>query len=141
MREKQPFILAVDDDESILALLERILTMEGYNVVTASDGKTAIEILDERQPALTILDVVMPFVNGFDVLARLREKSGQPVIMLSARGEAASREQARAAGANDYIVKPFNVREILERVEHNLDGDRGIGNQTAPAAADSLRRN
>jgi DNA-binding response OmpR family regulator len=141
MQEKQPFILAVDDDESILALLKRILTMEGYNVVTAGDGRTAIEILDEHQPTLTILDVVMPFVNGFDVLARLREKSGQPVIMLSARGETACREQAYEAGANDYIVKPFNVREILERVHCNLGGNHGGDNQTAPAATGGLRRN
>lgn len=141
MLDKQPFILAVDDDESILALLERILTMEGYNVITASDGNTAIEILNERQPALTILDVVMPFVNGFDVLAQLREKSGQPVIMLSARGEAASREQARAAGADDYIVKPFNVREILDRVHYNLNGDHGIGQSAASAITGSPRRN
>ena len=141
MLKEQPFILAVDDDESILALLERILTMEGYHVVTASDGNTAIEILNERQPTLTILDVVMPFVNGFDVLARLREKSGQPVIMLSARGEAASRDQARAAGADDYIVKPFNVREILDRVHYNLDGDHGADPPTTSATTGSLRRN
>lgn len=121
MTGQEPFILAVDDDASILSLLERILTMEGYNVVTAGDGRTALEILERQQPALTILDVVMPFLNGFDVLARLRENSEKPVIMLSARGEAASRDEARSAGANDYIIKPFNVRDILDSVSANLD--------------------
>ena len=139
MAEPQSFILAVDDDASILSLLQRILTMEGYNVVTAEDGRTAVEILDSRRPALTILDVVMPFVNGFDVLAKLRQKWQSPVIMLSARGEAASREEARAAGANDYIIKPFNVREVLDSVSHNLAADNAA-RRPATVSGESISR-
>ena len=74
----------------------------------------------------------MPFMNGFDVLAKLREKSDRPVIMLSARGEAASREEAQTAGANSYIIKPFNVREVLDSVSDKLAPDNTA---RTPAAA------
>lgn len=94
------------------------LTMSGYNVIAAKDGREAMEYALTRNYMLLLLDLVMPHHSGFEVLEALRKKRrGQPVIILSARGEEADRVKGLTMGADDYVVKPFSVRELLARVD------------------------
>lgn len=117
---KTPLILAVDDDIAILRLLERILSLEGYNVVITPDGHQAVPLLLEHKPDLAILDIMMPGMDGFEVLDQLRQHSDIPIIMLTAKGEVASLHQALDTGADDYIRKPFHTRELLARIRAKL---------------------
>jgi DNA-binding response OmpR family regulator len=110
-------ILTVDDEPRFLRLIEANLTSAGYQVVTASDGATALNSVAEEKPDLILLDVMMPEMNGFVVLDRIREYSNLPVIMLTAKGEEADRVEGLNRGADDYIVKPFSATELLARVK------------------------
>ena len=93
----------------------------GYDVLQAYDGVAALEIISCSEPDLCILDLMLPLMNGFEVLRRMREKGIEiPIIVLSARGETADRITAFRLGADDYVVKPFSVIELLERVKANL---------------------
>ena len=111
-------ILLADDEANILMLLEMELQAEGYNTVCCEDGGKALAKIREEKPSLALLDWNMPIISGLDVCRRLRETGNQlPVIMITARDEMDDRIAALEAGADDFISKPFNIREVLARVK------------------------
>jgi len=118
--KKCPYIMVVDDDKEILRLLERVLELEGYGVVTTADSSSALALLDECKPDLVILDIVMPGPDGYQVLQSIRQRSNVPVIMLTARREASSLHKALALGADDYVTKPFRPLELMTRIKAKL---------------------
>ena len=109
-------ILTVDDEPRFVRLIEANLKTAGYEVLTANDGKTAIDIVANQSLDLVLLDVMMPEMDGFQVLDRIREFSTVPVIILTAKGEEADRVEGLNRGADDYVVKPFSANELLARV-------------------------
>jgi DNA-binding response OmpR family regulator len=115
-----PRILVVDDDPSILKLVRANLEARGYQVLTAADGEEAIRMAEKEKPELLILDIVMPGMDGFVVCRKIREWSRVPVIMLSAREGENDQEKCAACGANDYLTKPFVLRELLSLVKTML---------------------
>ncbi len=117
---KGPVIMVVDDDEAILNLLIRVLEPEGYHVIPAADGQSALALMEECQPDLLILDVMMPVINGLQVLSWVRQRFDMPVIMLTANQEDAVMRSALIVGADDYMIKPFSTKELLARVRAKL---------------------
>ncbi len=111
-------ILVAEDDPAVRQGVVDALTFSGYHVMAAADGRQAMNYALSTQYDLLLLDLVMPHHSGFEVLEALkRNRPGQPVIILSARGEEADRVQGLKMGADDYVVKPFSVRELLARVD------------------------
>ena len=110
-------ILIVDDDEEIRLLLTELLTRAGFQVNEAGDGRSALRQLFETPPALVILDVTMPDMDGYQTLERIRDLSDVPVIMLTARTQELERVRGLSSGADDYVAKPFGRQELLARVQ------------------------
>ncbi len=110
-------ILAIDDDRNILALIEIYLKKEGFDVVTCTDGLSAVSLVREVRPALVLLDIMLPGKDGWSVLHDIRAESQTPVIMLTAKGDPADRIQGLELGADDYIPKPFNPKEMIARIK------------------------
>ena len=125
-----PHLLVVDDDRRIRDLLSRYLHSEGYRVTTAETAMEARAKLDGLRFDLLILDVMMPGESGFDLAKAIRTSSGVPIIMLTARSEAESRIQGLELGADDYVAKPFEPRELSLRIGNILKHTRPT---TAPA--------
>jgi two-component system, OmpR family, alkaline phosphatase synthesis response regulator PhoP len=120
-------ILVVDDEIYIVHILEFTLTMEGYEVLTAADGEEALRRLEQDRPDLVVLDIMMPKVDGYEVLRRIRadeEFRQLPVILLSAKGRPIDRQTGLEIGADDYIVKPFSPRRLLEKIQDLLERER-----------------
>jgi DNA-binding response OmpR family regulator len=115
--EEHPLIIAVDDEESILKLLSVNLRADGYEVVTASNGEEALKLMDECEPDLIILDIMLPGLDGFQVLDLIRQRSQVPVIMLTARAEEAALRDSLLLGADDYMQKPFSLLELAARIK------------------------
>ena len=116
-------ILIVDDDASIVIALEFLMRHAGYKVATASDGQQALDYLAEHEPALMILDVMMPNKNGFEVCEQVRtdhRHASLPILMLTAKGREAEKTRGLALGANAYISKPFSTHELVELVKSLL---------------------
>lgn len=114
MREK---ILVIDDDEKITSMLRRSLAFEGYTVLTANHGMDGLKQILEHEPNVVILDVMMPQLDGWEVVRRIREGgSDVPVLMLTAKDEVGDRVKGLDLGADDYLVKPFALEELLARV-------------------------
>ena len=109
-------ILIVEDDEAIVRLLRRGLTFEGYQVETALDGETGLAMAREHHPDLVILDLMLPGIDGLEVCQRLRGSSNVPILMLTAKDTIQDRVSGLDAGADDYLVKPFELDEVLARV-------------------------
>ena len=109
-------VLVVDDDHDIRLLLKELLDRAGYDVDEAPDGRTALRRLYERPPALVILDVTMPEMDGYQTLERIRDLSDVPVIMLTARSQELEKVRGLSAGADDYVAKPFRMEEVLARL-------------------------
>ncbi len=127
-------LLLVDDDVEFCELLAEYLTAEDFDVAIAHDGRKALEQLREAPVDITILDVMMPVMNGLDVLRDLRSFSQAPVLMLTARGEDIDRIVGLELGADDYVSKPCNPREIVTRVRAILRRvDASSGAQAAPS--------
>ena len=110
-------ILVVDDEKNIVQLVRMYLTSEGYDVEVAYDGKTALEKARQVKPRLIILDLMLPEVSGLDVCKQIRKESNVPIIMLTARGDDVDRIVGLELGADDYVPKPFNPRELVARVK------------------------
>src|SRR5579884_324068 len=110
-------VLVVDDDDDIRQLLRELLQRAGYDVDEASDGRTALRRLFESPPALVILDVSMPEMDGYQTLERIRDLSDVPVLMLTARSQELEKVRGLSAGADDYVAKPFGRQELLARVQ------------------------
>jgi DNA-binding response OmpR family regulator len=113
-------ILLVDDEPLIIDSLSYSLEREGFDVKSAVDGNEALESVEEFNPDLIVLDLLLPDISGFEVCRRLREKYSTPVIMLTALGEEIDRVQGLEVGADDYLAKPFSFRELLARVRATL---------------------
>lgn len=109
-------ILLIDDDEELCDLVSEYLTVEGFEVDAVHNGESGLNRALENNHELIILDVMLPKKNGFDVLRELREKSKMPVIMLTARGDDMERIVGLEIGADDYLPKPFNPRELVARI-------------------------
>jgi two-component system, OmpR family, response regulator MprA len=109
-------ILVVDDDPKITQLLKRALSLEGYAVLTAGSGAAGLEEVRLNNPDLVILDVLMPGIDGIEVCRRIRMDGDTPVLLLTAKDEVADRVKGLDSGADDYLVKPFALEELLARV-------------------------
>ncbi len=118
--EKRPLIMAVDDEEALLKLLSVNLSLDGFDVITASNGISALELLEEYQPQLVILDILMPGLNGFQILDLIRQRSNVPVIMFTARCDETTLHDALFLGADDYVTKPFSLLELEARIRAKL---------------------
>jgi len=116
MPAKKTTILAADDDPQLLRLITRNLQLEGYDVLAASDGQQALELIENNSPDLVLLDVMMPRMDGFTVCYRVREFSSVPIIIITARGQDQDKVRGLDLGADDYLTKPFSVDELLARV-------------------------
>jgi DNA-binding response OmpR family regulator len=117
---ERPLVLVADDDEDILALVSLQLERGNMEVIQARNGEEALALAEERQPDLAVLDVMMPGLNGYEVVKRLRatEEAGRmPMILLTARAGGGDASYGYQVGADDYIKKPFSPAELRERVE------------------------
>ena len=109
-------ILVVDDDEKICQILSLYLRSKGYEVFTCQSGSKAITSFEEFSPDLVLLDVMLPGMDGWEILKRIRKISNAPVIMLTAKGDTTDRVQGLDCGADDYVVKPFDSKELIARI-------------------------
>ena len=135
----QATILVVDDEPSLREAIAYALRRDGFNVEVAAEGTRALAIAIDRKPDLIVLDVMLPGLDGMQVLRALRKESAVPVLMLSARGEELDRVLGLEIGADDYLTKPFAMRELIARIKANLrrvqlESDRNAA-QPAPSTA------
>ncbi len=124
---KRRKVLVVDDEERMVRFIRLNLEHDGFQVVDAFNGKQALEKLRDETPDLVLLDVMMPDLDGFEVLKMIREVSNVPAIMLTARGEEDDRVRGLELGADDYITKPFSPREMVSRVKAVLRRTEAAG--------------
>ena len=110
-------ILVVDDDTNICELLRLYLTKEGYQVTTANDGEEGLDKFNQVKPDMVLLDVMMPKMDGLEVCRRIRKLGNTPVMMLTAKGETFDKVLGLELGADDYIVKPFEAKEVVARIK------------------------
>ncbi|MBA2392717.1 MAG: response regulator transcription factor [Ktedonobacteraceae bacterium] len=129
MPAKKTTILTADDDPQLLRLVMRNLQLEGYDVITASDGQQAFDLIEAQPPDLVLLDVMMPKMDGFTVCHRVREFSAVPIIIITARGQDQDKVRGLDLGADDYLTKPFSVDELLARVRAVLRRAQFITNE------------
>ena len=113
-------ILVVEDEPSLLDTLVYNLERQNFEVLSAVDGSTAVALASEHHPDLIILDLMLPIIDGFEVCRIVRKTMNMPIIMLTARGEEIDRVVGLEMGADDYITKPFSMRELLARVKAQL---------------------
>jgi DNA-binding response OmpR family regulator len=116
MPVKKTTVVIADDDPQLLRLVARNLEFEDYEVLTASDGQQALELIERHAPNLVLLDVMMPRMDGFTVCQRVREFSVVPIIIVTARGQDQEKVKGLDLGADDYLTKPFSIDELLARV-------------------------
>jgi two-component system, OmpR family, KDP operon response regulator KdpE len=129
MNRTAPLLLVIDDDPAIRESLARELSLAGYETLTAADGEAGKDLFARREPDLVITDLAMPRADGLAVLAAVRRAGRTPVIVLSVRGEEEDKVRALDQGADDYVTKPFSLRELLARVRSHL---RRSGRAAAP---------
>jgi DNA-binding response OmpR family regulator len=127
----QSRILVVEDDLTLLETLEYNLTTEGYEVITAADGLMALDVAREEEPDLIVLDLMLPRLDGFEVCRILRPETTVPILMLTARTDEVDRVVGLEVGADDYLTKPFSMRELLARVKALLRRVRLIREEMA----------
>src|SRR2546425_2654117 len=138
MPAKKTTILAADDDPQLLRLITRNLQLEGYDVLAASDGQQALELIENNSPDLVLLDVMMPRMDGFTVCQRVREFSSVPIIIVTARGQDQDKVRGLDLGADDYLTKPFSVDELLARVRAVLRRAQFTANEQAHVLRTSI---
>jgi DNA-binding response OmpR family regulator len=126
-------ILTVDDDPAVLRALRRALTLEGYEVLVAEDGEAALALAERQPPDLVILDVMLPGLDGLTICRRLRAKATAPILLLTARDTVPDRVAGLDEGADDYVVKPFALDELLARVRALLRRTQPAGTRLAYA--------
>lgn len=125
-------ILLVDDEANIVDLARMYLEREGYRVEAAFDGKQALDLADKLQPALMVLDIMLPEVDGFEVCRQIRIQSEVPIIMLTARDDDIDKIVGLELGADDYLTKPFNPRELVARVKAILRRSERVARREGP---------
>jgi DNA-binding response OmpR family regulator len=132
-------LLVVEDDPSILRGLADNLKFESYDVLTAADGESAYRLIHERKPDLVVLDLMLPNMSGYDVCRKVRSEGvTTPIVMLTARGEEWDRVLGLDLGADDYITKPFSVRELLARIRAVLRRTQAAHRQLDELAFDDV---
>lgn len=129
--EAKTRVLVVDDERALRHLLKVYLAKEGFQVLEASDGEQALAIHDEGGADIAVVDVMLPGIDGFEVVRRLRARSNIPIILLTARGEETSRVAGLEIGADDYVVKPFSAPEVVARVRAHLRRERDFSEPTS----------
>jgi DNA-binding response OmpR family regulator len=120
VNDVRPLVLVADDDPDILALVRFRLERDGYEVLSAPDGETALDLAMARTPDLAVLDVMMPRLNGYELTRKLREHGPTttiPIILLTARVQEPDLERGFEAGADDYVTKPFSPQALGERIQ------------------------
>jgi DNA-binding response OmpR family regulator len=122
-------VLLVDDEAALRASLSYALIREGYQVTTAEDGQTALKLFHKQVPDVIILDLMLPGISGMELCWRIRAFSNVPIVMLTAKDQDIDKVWGLEAGADDYVTKPFNTRELLARIKAVIRG-RSVG-QTA----------
>lgn len=127
-------ILIVDDEPTIVEVVELYLTREGFTVVTAADGHAALAAIARQRPDLVILDLMLPGVDGLEITRQLRGGGALPIIMLTARGDETDRVVGLELGADDYVTKPFSPRELVARVKAVLRRSQAAAAATRDAA-------
>ncbi|MFW5752226.1 MAG: response regulator [bacterium] len=123
MVPKQDFILVVDDSSVNNLLMQNILEEEGYTILTVESGKEALSMIRQKSPVLVILDIMMPDLDGFEVLENLKtddKTMNIPVMMLTARNNSRDKQKALALGALDYIIKPIDIPDVIARIKRIL---------------------
>ena len=140
-------ILVIDDDKNIREVVKLYLRKEGYEVTEAADGAIGVDLFFGKQYDLVILDIMMPVQDGIETIKQIRAKSNVPVIMLTAKGETFDKVLALELGADDYIVKPFEIVELLARVEavlrryHKGESKLSIGDVEVDTQSRSVKKN
>lgn len=132
-------ILVVDDEKHIVQLVRMYLANEGYQVEVAYDGEEALQKARQCKPNLVILDVMMPHIDGLEVCKQLRREGDIPIIVLSARGDDVDRIVGLEIGADDYVAKPFNPRELVARVKAVLRRTRPVDQTPKPLSVGNLQ--
>ena len=132
-------ILLVEDEPGIASFVRLELLHEGYQVQVAEDGRQGLELFQEGQWDLILLDIMLPGINGLEVLRRIRKLSSVPVILLTARGDTLDKVSGLDAGADDYLPKPFAIEELLARIRSLLRRKNAWGSKTVPAQATSTQ--
>jgi DNA-binding response OmpR family regulator len=127
MQQAKPIILVVDDDFHLRKFVTTNLEARGYEVIQASDGLEAVSVLDDEKVDLIVLDINMPGLDGFGVCKIARELGDTPILMLSAMQDLTDRAKCLALGADDYMNKPFSLREFLTRVQEVVRRDNQAG--------------
>ncbi len=122
-------ILVVDDEKNICELLRLYLDKEGFEVLMAYDGEQAVESVKRNSPALVLLDIMMPKVDGWEAVRQIREFSKVPIILLTAKGETFDKVMGLELGADDYVVKPFDTKEVVARVKAVLRRSEGASSE------------
>lgn len=118
-------ILVVDDDNNICELLRLYLEKEGYQVFMTHDGQSAVDMFQEKKPDLVLLDIMLPALDGWQVCREIRRFSNNPIIMLTAKGETFDKVLGLELGADDYVVKPFDTKEVMARIKAVLRRSAG----------------
>jgi two-component system response regulator ResD len=131
-------VLVVDDEPTITEIVSRYLERAGYDAAVAADGLEAIRVAGERDPDLVVLDLMLPELDGLQVLSRLREDGRTPVILLTAKGEQSDKLAGLRNGADDYVVKPFSPSELVARVDAVLRRVHPAAEDTEPLRFDGL---
>ncbi len=121
----EPMVMAVDDEPGILRLIKLELSTQGFRVVTAAGGEEALRVAEEHRPDIALLDIVMPEMNGLELMRRLRERTPLPVILLTAKGSESDKVRGLELGADDYLAKPFSPDELSARVRAVLRRSTG----------------
>ncbi|MGZ6266480.1 MAG: response regulator transcription factor [Candidatus Limnocylindrales bacterium] len=134
----QPLVLVADDEQRITKLVSMALTDEGFRVVTASGGAEAVARAEEVRPDIVLLDIVMPDMDGIEVMRQLRERRAVPVILLTAKGSAGDKAKGLDLGADDYIAKPFHLDELAARVRAVLRRASGVAVGTGTVHFDDI---
>lgn len=123
-------ILVVDDDTALAEMIGIVLGTEGFDTVFCADGAKAVDVWRHERPDLVLLDLMLPGMDGIEICTRIREESGVPIIMLTAKTDTADVVQGLESGADDYMVKPFNPKELVARIRTRLRPTGGSGGET-----------
>lgn len=131
-------ILVVDDEKKIVDIVKAYLERENYQVIVAYDGEEALDMARDQQPDLLVLDLMLPGISGWDVCRILRKESETPIIMLTARDEVTDKIVGLELGADDYVTKPFDPKELVSRVKSVLRRSQGSATYSAVLKVDEL---
>lgn len=137
MTEQQPLVLVVDDEPSVLRLVELELMVQGFGVISARDGEEALQLIEEKRPDVAVVDVVMPRMSGLELMSHLKQRLAIPVILLTAKTSAQDKVRGLEMGADDYIEKPFVPEDLSDRV-HSVVRRARTGKSADVISADGI---